>query len=211
MELNGKHVVILADDRYEDMELWYPKLRLREAGAEVTVVGTGDEVFYSEHGYPVKTDARLDQVHLVDYDAVIVPGSDASHYMKRNDDLINFVREAAKEGKTVAATCHGSAMLASAGIIQNKRVTGSPDMKDDLVRAGGRYSHSSVVRDGNVITSRMPDDLPELCREIIHALEAESESEEKKDEHSITDNPAQEGSVAENLATYFHNFEQGVD
>jgi protease I len=210
MELNGKHVVIVAQDRYEDMELWYPKLRLREAGAEVTVVGAGNEVFYSEHGYPVKTDARLDQVHLVDYDAVIIPGSDASHYMKRNEALIDFVREAAREGKTVAATCHGSAVLASAGILQNKRVTGSPDSMDDLVRAGARYSHSSVVRDGNVITSRLPDDLPELCREIIHALEPEEEKEEV-DPHPITDNPAQEGSVAENLANYFHTFEQGVD
>jgi protease I len=173
MELQGRRVAILAEQLYEDQELWYPLYRLREAGAEVFVVGSGTaEEYRSKHGYPVKVDAEADTVTADQFDAIIIPGGYAPDHMRRSPGMIRLVREAHDQGKIVAAICHAGWMLASAGIARGKTLTCFKSIQDDLVNAGANYVDREVVRDGNLITSRVPADLPAFMREILKALAA---------------------------------------
>jgi len=172
MSLEGKRVAVLAEEMYQELELWYPLLRLREAGAEVKVIGTGSaETYGSKHGYPVTVDASADEVSADDFDAVIIPGGYAPDRMRRYPALVNFVREMNAQGKVVAAICHAGWVLVSADILKGRRATCFFAIKDDLVNAGATYLDQEVVVDGNLITSRTPDDLPAFCRAIIAALE----------------------------------------
>jgi len=172
MELKGKRIAILAEEMYQELELWYPLLRMREAGAEVQVIGTGSAKTYgSKHGYPVAVDAAADEVRAEDFDAVVIPGGYAPDRMRRYPALVDFVREMDVQGKVVAAICHAGWVLVSAGILKGRRATCFFAIKDDLVNAGATYVDAEVVQDGNLITSRTPDDLPAFCRTIIAALE----------------------------------------
>jgi len=170
MELQGKKVAILVETLYEDQELWYPYYRLREAGAEVQVVGPRKGTFESKHGYPVKADCGADEVRAEEYDAVVIPGGYAPDHMRRNKAMVGLVRDAVGRGKVVAAICHAGWMLASAGVLKGRKATCYFAIRDDLVNAGAEYLDQEVVRDGNLITSRFPDDLPAFCRTIIAAL-----------------------------------------
>jgi protease I len=171
MELKGKRVAVLAENMYQELELWYPLLRLREAGAETFVVGSGSaDTYTSKHGYPVQVDMAVDQVDAADVDAVVIPGGYSPDLMRRYPAMIKLVREAFEQGKVVAAICHAGWMLASADILQGKKATCFFSIRDDLVHAGVEYVDAEVVRDGNLITSRMPADLPAFCRTIIEAL-----------------------------------------
>jgi protease I len=170
MDLHGKRIAILAENLYEDLELWYPALRCREAGAEVTIVGSGAPTYTSKHGYPVQADTSADRVRAADFDAVIIPGGYAPDYMRRHQAMIDLVREACQQEKVVAAICHAAWMLVSADVVRNKRVTCFFSVKDDVIHAGGHYEDREVVRDGTLITSRMPEDLPAFCRTILEAL-----------------------------------------
>ena len=171
MELQGKRVAILAENNYEDLELWYPLYRLREAGAEVFVVGTGTaETYTSKHGYPIKVDAEADTVTPGQFDLIVIPGGYAPDLMRRSQAMVNLVRDANEQGKLIAAICHAGWMLCSANVIRGRTVTGFKSIKDDMVNAGGQYVDEEVVRDGNLITSRTPADLPAFLREIVGAL-----------------------------------------
>jgi protease I len=171
MELDGKRVAVLAENMYQELELWYPLLRLREAGAETFVVGTGsDESYKSKLGYPVQVDMVAGQVAAGDIDAVVIPGGYAPDLMRRYPAMVDLVRDAFAQGKVVAAICHAGWMLASAGILEGKRATCFFAIKDDLVNAGAIYEDAEVVVDGNLITSRTPSDLPAFCRAIVEAL-----------------------------------------
>jgi deglycase len=171
MSLNGKRIAILAENMYQEMELWVPYYRMKEEGAEVKVVGAGGAKQYtSKHGYPVNVDAQADSVNAMEFDAVVVPGGYAPDMMRRHDGMVRLVREAAQNGKVVAAICHAGWMLASADVIKGKKVTSFFSIKDDMVHAGGQWVDQEVVVDGNLITSRKPDDLPAFCRAIIKAL-----------------------------------------
>jgi len=171
MELQGKRVAILAENLYQELELWYPLLRMREAGAEVKVVGTGSATTYtSKHGYPASVDVAASDVTAADFDAVIIPGGYAPDLMRRYPAMVNLVREAFNQGKVVAAICHAGWMLASAGVLNGKTATCVPAIRDDVVNAGATYVDAEVAQDGNLITSRTPTDLPAFCRTIINAL-----------------------------------------
>ena len=171
MKLEGKRIAILAENMYQEMELWVPYYRLREEGADVKIIGAGNTKSYtSKHGYPVPVDVQADAVSAVEFDAVIVPGGYAPDMMRRHDAMVKLVREAAQQGRVVAAICHAGWMLASADVIRGKKVTSFFSIKDDMVHAGGQWSDTEVVVDGNLITSRKPDDLPAFCREIVRAL-----------------------------------------
>jgi protease I len=169
--LAGKRVAVLAENMYEDMELWYPLIRLREAGAEVSVVApTAGAIYKSKHGLEVKADLSAEDAKAEQFDAVVIPGGFAPDYMRRSEAMVRFVKDANDEGKVVAAICHAGSMLVSAKVLRGKTVTCYKSIKDDVVNAGGNYVDRAVVRDGDLITSRVPDDLPAFCSEIIAAL-----------------------------------------
>ncbi len=171
MRCEGKRVAILAENLYQEMELWVPYYRLREEGAEVRIVGSdGAKGYTSKHGYPVSVDVQAEQVSAVEFDAVIIPGGYAPDLMRRHPAMVKLVREAHQQGKVVAAICHAGWMLASAEILRGKRATAFHSIKDDVVHAGATWVDQEVVVDGNLITSRKPDDLPAFCREIVKAL-----------------------------------------
>ncbi len=171
MSLKGKRAAILAENLYQEMELWVPYYRLKEEGAEVTVVGTGGAKSYaSKHGYPVSVDAQVESLSPMEFDAVIIPGGYAPDLMRRSQAMVRFVREAFQHGKVVAAICHAGWMLVSAGVLTGKTATGFFSIRDDMVNAGATWVDQEVVADGNLITSRKPDDLPAFCREIVKAL-----------------------------------------
>jgi protease I len=171
MSLKGKRVALLAENLYQEMELWVPYYRLKEEGAEVKVVGAAGATSYaSKHGYPVSVDVQAEAVSAVEFDAVIVPGGYAPDMMRRHEAMVRLVREAAQQGKVVAAICHAGWMLASAGVVKGRTLTSFFAIKDDMVNAGARWEDREVVVDGNLITSRKPDDLPAFCREIVRAL-----------------------------------------
>src|SRR5438445_5000202 len=130
-ELSGMRVAILAETLYEDLELWYPYYRLREAGADVFVVGSGSsDTYQSKHGYPVTVDAEADTVTASQFDAVIVPGGYAPDYMRRSTSMVALVRDAHDQGKVVAAICHGGWMLASANVLRGRNATSYRSIKD---------------------------------------------------------------------------------
>ncbi|MBI3035951.1 type 1 glutamine amidotransferase [Candidatus Woesearchaeota archaeon] len=168
--LNNKKVLILAENIYEDLELWYPKLRLAEEGIKVIVAGTGEKTYKGKNGYPLEVDGSIKDYKAKDFDAVIVPGGFAPDKLRRYKEVLDFVREIYNSGKVVAAICHGPWVLISTDILKGKKATCVSAIKDDVANAGAKYSDEEVVVDGNIITSRKPDDLPAFCREIIKAL-----------------------------------------
>jgi protease I len=171
MSLQGKRVAVLVEDSYQELELWYPVLRFREAGADVVTVGPQKGATYtSKYGYPATADIGAADVSAADFDAVVIPGGYAPDRMRRHPAMVSLVREMDKAGKVVAAVCHAGWMLCSADIVRGRQATCFSSVKDELVNAGARYLDAEVVRDGNLITSRAPDDLPAFCREVIAAL-----------------------------------------
>jgi protease I len=172
--LRGKHIAILAEDQYEDLELWYPKLRFSEAGARVTVIGPEKKTYQSKHEYPVQADQSIHEVKADEFDAVVIPGGYAPDRMRQTPAMVDFVRQMAVQKKGVAAICHAGSMLVSADLVGGKRVTSWKSIRDDLVHAGGRFEDAPVVRDENIITSRMPQDLPAFCRTVIEFLSNKS-------------------------------------
>jgi protease I len=171
MKLTDTQIAVLAEHQYQELELWYPVLRLREAGANVLVVGPSDRQIYgSKLGYPVTADVSVDSVTPDDFDAVVVPGGFAPEGLRRTKAMIDFVRGMHDQGNLVAAICHAGWVLASAGIARGRRLTCVALIKDDVIHAGGNYVDEPVVRDGNLITSRLPSDLPEFGRAIVEYL-----------------------------------------
>jgi len=174
MRLQGKRIAILAEELYQELELWYPLLRLRGLGAEVLVVGSGSaKVHKSKLGYPAEVDKFAREVTADQFDALVIPGGYAPDHMRRYPEMVHLVRDAVLKGKVVAAICHAGWMLASADVLQGRTVTGFFAIKDDLVHAGAKYVDAEVVVDDNLITSRQPEDLPAFCRAIIAALGGE--------------------------------------
>lgn len=172
MELDGKRVAILVADRYEDVEFWYPYYRMKEAGAVVTILGPdfGPEEVHGKYGHPAKMDKRTRDVRPEDFDAVIIPGGYAPDLLRRCKSTLNFVEGIASAGKVTAAICHAGWVLISARAIEGRRATSFFSIKDDMINAGAEWVDEEVVVDGNLITSRSPDDLPAFCRAIIGAL-----------------------------------------
>jgi len=171
MRLKGKKVVLLAENLYQDLELWVPYYRLKEEGAEVTVVGSGSSRTYTgKYGCPVDVEKEAKEIDVDKYHGVVIPGGYAPDVMRRYPEMVRIVREADQKKRVIAAICHAGWMLVSAGILKGRKVTGFFAIKDDLVNAGANYVDEEVVRDGNLVTSRKPDDLPAFCREMIEAL-----------------------------------------
>jgi protease I len=171
MELADKKVFILVETTYNDLEFWYPYYRIKEAGAEVIVVGPmGGMVYNGKAGLPVKADAGMADVSAADCDGLIIPGGYAPDHMRRHPQMVKLVKDCVESGKVVAAICHAGWMLASADVLQGRNVTSFFAIKDDMVHAGANFVDQEVVVDGNIITSRKPDDLPAFMKAIIVAL-----------------------------------------
>ena len=173
MALVGKTVLFFAAPLYEDLELWYPKIRLEEEGARTVVAGLGEKSYQGKRGYPITPDTSVDQVHAKDFDALVIPGGYAPDMLRRSSKVLELTRQIHHSGKPVAFICHAGWVPISAGIVRGRRGTSVGAIKDDLVNAGMLWEDSPVVVDGNLISSRTPADLPHFCRALIQALEAD--------------------------------------
>jgi protease I len=166
-----QRVLILVGDEYEDLELWYPKLRLMEAGIQVTVAGAQSGHKYAgKNGYPCVSDVAIADMEASDFDGVVCPGGWMPDKLRRDPKVLGLVREFTAAKKLVAAICHGGWIPISAGVYLGVKVTGSAGIKDDLVNAGALYEDSPVVVDRHFVSSRKPDDLPDFCREMLKVL-----------------------------------------
>lgn len=169
MGLEGKRVAILVEDDYQMHEFWYPFYRLKEEGAEVRVIGAGKDS-YTSHGYAVTPDVQAADANVSDFDAVVIPGGNAPDKMRRSREMVAFVRDMDAAGKPVAAICHAGSMLVSAKAVKGRRATSFSSIRDDLEAAGADWIDEPVVVDGNLITSRVPGDLPAFCKAVIASL-----------------------------------------
>ena len=171
MEERGKKVMILVEEMFNDFEFWYPFYRLKEAGGEVVVVGSGSaRAYVGKSGTRAKVDMNAGEVETDEFSGVVIPGGYAPDHMRRYPEMVKLVKDMFEAGKVVGAICHGGWMLASAEVLQGKTVTSFFAIKDDLVHAGANWVDREVVVDGNLITSRMPDDLPAFMKAILGAL-----------------------------------------
>jgi protease I len=171
MELKGKKVALLVDNLYQEMEVWYPYFRLKEAGAEVTVIAAeAGKTYTSKVGYPIKSDIAYTQAKAADYDGVVVPGGFAPDHIRRHPEANQFVHDVDASGKLVAAICHGPWVLCSARVLKGRKATSFFAIKDDVINAGAQWEDSEVVVDRNLVTSRKPEDLPAFLRATIEVL-----------------------------------------
>jgi protease I len=172
MNRTGKRVAMLIEQQYQELEVWYPVYRLREAGCVVTLVGPeAGKTYPSKLGYPAKADVSAGAVSAADFDALIVPGGFAPDYIRRSEAMVKLVRDVSEARKPVAAICHGPWVLCSTPALRGRTATGFHSIRDDLVNAGATFVDREVVVDGNVITSRQPDDLPAFVVAVMKALE----------------------------------------
>lgn len=168
--LREKKVAILLAEQYHDIEALYPYYRFREEGAEVHFVGGGKESYTGKFGYTQDVHVQAAKARAAQYDAVIVPGGWAPDYMRRVPAMVVFLADANRQGKVIGSICHGGWMLISALAVKGKTATSFSAIRDDMMNAGANWVDREVVVDGNLVTSRKPDDLPAFCREIIRLL-----------------------------------------
>jgi len=171
MSLQGKRILFFAGPLYEDLELWYPKIRLEEEGATTVVAGIGEKTYQGKRGYPVTVDSHVDQINSGDFDALVIPGGFAPDQLRRFDKVLQLTRQIYQSGKPVAFICHAGCVPISAKILNGKRATSVRAIKDDMENAGVLWEDAAVVVDDNLISSRTPADLPQFCRALIQALE----------------------------------------
>ena len=168
----GKKVVILVEDMFNIYEFWYPYYRLKEAGVGVTVVGSGRKnQFTGKPATEITVDVNAEDVSVTDYDGIIIPGGYAPDMMRRSPAMVKLVADFDKTSKLVASICHAGWMLASAGILNGRKVTSFFAIKDDMINAGAEWQDAAVVVDNNLVTSRTPDDLPVFMPAILEILD----------------------------------------
>jgi protease I len=174
--LAGKRLLMFVEDIYEDLELWYPKLRMIEAGAQVIVAGPeAGKKYAGKHGYPCDSDAAIRDMEGAGFQGVIIPGGFSPDKLRRDPRVLALVRHFAESEQLVAAICHGGWIPISADVYKGVKVTGSPGIKDDLVNAGAIWSDAPVVIDRHFVSSRKPDDLPDFCEAILDVLQQKRE------------------------------------
>jgi protease I len=171
MSLQGKRVLFFAGPLYENLELWYPKIRLEEEGATTVVAGIGEKTYQGKRGYPVTVDTQIDEITSSGFDGLVIPGGFAPDQLRRFERVLEITREIYQSGKPLAFICHAGWVPISAKILKGKRATSVRAIKDDMENAGVIWEDSAAVVDGNLISSRTPADLPQFCRALIQALE----------------------------------------
>jgi protease I len=171
MELKGYKVLAFVDEEFEDLEMWYPVLRLREAGAEVHLAGPkANTVYHGKYGVPLTTEYSLEQVKSTDYIGLYVPGGWAPDKLRRYGEVLSLTKEFHEAEKPIAHICHAGWVLASAKICKGYTMTSTPGIKDDLENAGAIWVDEEVVVDRNIVSGRRPPDLPAFMREFIRVL-----------------------------------------
>lgn len=164
-------IVSLLYDEVEDLEFWYPTLRLREAGAVVDVAGVEAGARYTgKYGLPAEAEISFKELRADDYDGVLVPGGWAPDKLRRFPEVLEIVRSMDEDGKVIGEICHAGWVLISAGILQGRQVTSTPGIKDDMVNAGAVWLDQPVVIDRNIVSSRRPPDLPEYVKALVGAF-----------------------------------------
>lgn len=167
----AKRVLILVGPEYEDLELWYPKLRLEEAGYAAKVAGLGEREYRGKHGYPCRVDGSAADFLPGDMAGIVVPGGWAPDKLRRDPKVLALVRELDRAGRMVATICHGGWVLASAGILRGRRMTSTVGIRDDLANAGAQWIDEPVVVDRNLVSAQLPRDLPAFGPAMLGALE----------------------------------------
>lgn len=166
-----KNVIVLVEELYEDLELWYPKIRLDEAGFESVIAGpVAGQVYKGKHGYPCKAEVSFKDALKMEHAGVVIPGGYAPDRLRRHPEVIQIVKKAFDAGKVVAFICHGGWVPISAKILKGKKCTSFSAIKDDMENAGAIWSDQAVVVDGPLISSRKPDDLPMFMKEMLASL-----------------------------------------
>jgi len=174
MNLNGKRIAVLLEQQYQEMEVWYPVYRLKEAGAEVVLVAPeAGKSYASKLGYPAKSDAAAKDVKAADFAGIVIPGGFSPDYMRRSEPMLKLVRDADAQKTPIAAICHGPWVLCSTTALRGRRATSFSSIKDDMANAGATWVDEEVVVDGHIITSRTPADLPAFVVALIGALTKE--------------------------------------
>lgn len=172
MRLKGKKVIALIHDDFEDLELWYPILRLREEGAVVNIVGeSSNKIYKGKYGVPAQSDFSFSEIDPCKYNALLIPGGWAPDKLRRFKEVIAIVKHMDENGKPIGQICHAGWVLISAKILQGRKVTSTPGIKDDMENAGAVWLDVPSVIDGHIISSRRPPDLPEYMRDFINVLE----------------------------------------
>jgi protease I len=171
MKLKGKKIIQLVSGDFEDLELWYPVLRLREEGAEVHIVGEkADEEYIGKYGVPIVSDFSFGEVNPENYDAILVPGGWSPDKLRRFPEVISMVKEMNTNTKPIGQICHAGWVLISAKILNGVKVTSTPGIKDDMENAGAAWVNEPVVVDGHIVSSRRPPDLPDYMRAFIDKM-----------------------------------------
>lgn len=167
----SKSILLFVGTDYEDLELQYPRLRLIEAGYQPVLAGEAAATKYlGKHGYPAVSDVAVADVNAKDFAGVIVPGGWMPDKLRRDPDVLQFVRDCEAAGKLVASICHGGWICISAGVVRGKRYTGSLGIRDDLSNAGALFTDADVIVDGHHVSSRKPDDLPKFMEACLAFL-----------------------------------------
>lgn len=158
--MTTRTVLVLVGPEYEDLELWYPKLRLEEAGYHAPIAGIGSERYLGKWGYPAPVDVHIRDVDVDALAGVVVPGGWAPDKLRRVPEVLDCVRRVHEAGKLVATICHGPWVLISARIVRGRTLTSTVGIRDDVENAGATWVNEPVVTDGNIVSSRVPSDLP---------------------------------------------------
>jgi protease I len=170
MTKRGKTAAILVENLYQEMEVWVPAYRLREAGVKTVFLGTGQPEYKSKLGYPVPAEGDVKEAKAEDFDALVIPGGFAPDHLRRHESVLQFVRDMDRAKKPIGAICHALWVCCSAGILKGRKATCFFAIKDDVANAGAAYVDQEVVVDGHLVTSRKPDDLPAFMREFLKLL-----------------------------------------
>ena len=173
MKLEGKRILAFVDHDYEDLELWYPKLRLEEAGMRVTVAGPKARTTYNgKHGYPCESDAAIADMKEPDFAGLVIPGGFAPDKLRRDPNVLALTRAFDASGKMIAFICHAGWIPISAKILKGVRATSTPGIRDDMENAGVEWVDAPAVADRHFITARRPPDLPDFLKAMLAFLEA---------------------------------------
>ena len=166
-----KKILTLLDDIYEDLELWYPKIRLEEEGWKVTLAAPeAHKIYQGKHGYPCKSNAAIADVHSADFDALLLPGGFAPDKLRRDPHVLRLTREFDQQKKPIAFICHAGWILISANILRGRKATSTVGIKDDMINAGTGWTDEPLVVDGHFVSSRTPADLHLFAKAFVDIL-----------------------------------------